>query len=140
MDYDLVLCRTSQGKSPDCWDIAVKVVSFFRSCLADHLGDGPLRVGGCEPELLVEQGLEIVAKLLSLLFWVLLIPALVLQFFQYYICSLHIFFFLDICAVKKTLVKYSSKLSKLITGISLFYLLIQFPLLEEATLLDLEAQ
>ena len=102
MKYDLVLYWTSGGNSPDCWYVAGKVVSFFRSCLADHLSNWPSSMGAREPELLVEQGLEVVTKLPSLLFWVLLIPALVLQFFQYYICSLHVFFFLDICAINES--------------------------------------
>ena len=102
MKNDFMFLRPCWGKSPNCRNVAVKVVSLFWSCLAGHLGDWPPGIGGAEPELLVEQGLEVVAKLPSLLFWVLLIPALVLQFFQYYICLLRIFFFMDICAANET--------------------------------------
>ena len=102
VNSDLVLCWTSGGKSPDCWYIAGKVVSFFRSCLADHLSNRPLWMGGQEPELLVEQGLEVVTELPPLLLWVLLSPTLVLDSFQYYICLLTVFFILNICAVNKT--------------------------------------
>ena len=76
-----MLLRACGGKSPDCWDVAFKVVSLLRSHLAGHLSDWSPGIGGAEPELLVEQGLEVVAKLPSFLLWFLLIPALVLQFF-----------------------------------------------------------
>ena len=57
------------------------MVSLLRSRLAGHLGDWSPRMGGAEPELLVEQGFEVVAKLPSFLLWFLLILALVLQFY-----------------------------------------------------------
>ena len=73
--------RVCGHRSPDCWDVAVEVVSLLRSRLAGHLGDWFPGIGGAEPELLVEQGLEVVAKLPSFLLWFLLILALILQFY-----------------------------------------------------------
>ena len=70
--------RACGRKSPDCWDVAVKVVSLLRSHLAGHLGDWSPRMGGAEPELLVEEGLEVVAELPFFLLWFLLIFVLVL--------------------------------------------------------------
>ena len=73
--------RACGRKSPDCWDVAVEVVSLLRSRLAGHLGDWSPGIGGAEPELLVEQGFEMVAKLPSFFLWFLLIPAFVLEFY-----------------------------------------------------------
>ena len=65
--------RACGRKSPDCWNVAVEVVSLLRSRLAGHLGDWSPRMGGAEPEFLVEEGLEMIAELSSFLLWFLLI-------------------------------------------------------------------
>ena len=73
MDDNFMLLGPRWCYNPDCWDVGLEVVSFLRSCLAGNLGDWSPRVGGAEPEFLVEEGLEMIAELSSFLLWFLLI-------------------------------------------------------------------
>ena len=97
-----MLNRTCLGHSPDCWYVAQKVVSLFSCCFAGDLSNWPSSMGTREPEFLVEQGFQVVAQLPPFLLWILLSPTLVLDSLQYYVCSLTVFFFLNVCTVNKT--------------------------------------
>ena len=73
MKNNFMLLRSRWRHNPNCWNVGVEVVSFLRGCLTGNLCYGPPRVVWAVPELLVEEGPQMIAEFSSFLLWFLLI-------------------------------------------------------------------
>ena len=78
MKKNFMLLRSRWRQNPDCWNVGVEVVSLLRICLTGNLCYGSPLIGDAVPELLVEEGLEVIAELSSFLLWFLLILIILL--------------------------------------------------------------